>query len=367
MRVLIIGGHLSPAISVIERLTKDEVFYVGRKYPLEGDRAVSLEAIEMEKRGIPFFDLNTGRLQRKFTRHTIPSLFKLPKALITSIGIISRVKPDVVLGFGGYVQFPIISAARLFKIPTVIHEQTFEAGLANRMLGKAVTKVCISWESSRMYFPQEKVVLTGLPIKKELEELKREKVKRNTRPLLYITGGSLGSHTINLLVSKTLKDLLSKFSIVHQTGDSQVYKDYESLVNLKNTLPDSLSKYYVLRKFLAANEALSSMKKADIVVARSGVNTVVELLFLSKPSFLIPISYSQKNEQKKNAAFLQETGLAEVGDENSITPVEFREKLFEMISNIETYKINEADKYDFDKAADKIIEVLKDVCQNKKV
>jgi UDP-N-acetylglucosamine--N-acetylmuramyl-(pentapeptide) pyrophosphoryl-undecaprenol N-acetylglucosamine transferase len=367
MRVLIIGGHLSPAISVIEKLTKDEVFYVGRKFPLEGDNAPSLESIEMERRGIPFFDISTGRLQRKFTRHTIPSLLKLPKALIASIGIISKVKPDVVLGFGGYVQFPIIMSAKLLKIPTVIHEQTFEAGLANRMLGKTVTRVCISWESSRTYFPQEKVVLTGLPIKKELEELKREKVKKNSRPLLYITGGSLGSHTINSLVSKTLKDLLSKFSIVHQTGDSQVYRDYESLVNLKNTLPETLSKYYVSRKFLTANEALSSMKKADIVVARSGVNTVVELLFLKKPSYLIPISYSQKDEQKKNAVFLQESGLAEIGDENSITPSEFKEKLFYMISNIDNYKIKETQKYEFDKAADKIIEVLKDVCKKEKV
>lgn len=366
MKILIIGGHLSPAMSVIENLKNHEVFYVGRKYAIEGDSAVSLEFKEIDKIGIPFFNLETARLQRKFTRHTVPSLLKFPRGLVESYLILKKIKPDVILGFGGYVQVPLILAAKSFNIPTVIHEQTFEAGLSNRAVARLVTKICISWDSSSFYFPKEKTVLTGLPIKKELIELKMRKQVKNKRPILYITGGSLGSHMINQLVSKSLDNILNVFTVIHQTGDSQVYRDYESLLNKKNDLNSTASNSYSLSKFLSTSEAILAMKKADIVVARSGINTVLELLYLEKPSFLIPISYSQKNEQLKNAQFLKDAGLAEIGDENNLNSESFVVQLKNMYSNISKYKINRSEKFNFDNAAVKIVRILEDVCKKEK-
>lgn len=365
MKVLIIGGHLSPAISVIESLQKHKIYYVGRKYTLEGDNAISLEALEIKKRAVVFFNLNTGRLQRKFTIHTIPSLFKLPFGFYESSKILRHIKPDIVLGFGGYVQLPIIIMAKLFKIPSVIHEQTFDAGLSNKVLARFVSKVCISWETSRKHFPKEKVVLTGLPIKKELAVLKNKKFAKNSLPLLYITGGSLGSHTINKYIQLNLKDLLQKFAIVHQTGDSKEFRDFENLTNIKNNYLKATSRFYTIKKFLSPIEALNLMRKADIVISRAGINTVAELLYFEKPSFLTPISYSQNNEQVKNAQFLKDAGLAEVYDENHLTPKEFKEKLFNMYANLSKYE-KKKNEFNFETAAQKIVEVLEDVYKKEK-
>src|SRR3990167_6307734 len=144
MKIVIACGHLTPALSVIEELPKEaEVIYIGRKYALEGDKAVSLEYETIKKKEIPFIAVKTGRIQRKLTKHTIPSLLKIPYGLIQSIAVLQKIKPDVVIGFGGYVSFPVLLSARILKIPIVIHEQTLEAGITNKLISRFADKVCI--------------------------------------------------------------------------------------------------------------------------------------------------------------------------------------------------------------------------------
>src|SRR3990167_6775375 len=169
MKIVIIGGHLTPALSVIEALPKDaQILYIGRKYSLEGDKALSLEYQAITKKGIPFSAIKTGRLQRRITRYTLPSLVKIPYGFGQSLTILRRFKPNVVVGFGGYVSLPVILAAKTLKIPIVIHEQTLEAGFTNKIVAGFADKICISFESSHKYFPKEKTVLTGNPIRRTL-------------------------------------------------------------------------------------------------------------------------------------------------------------------------------------------------------
>lgn len=366
MKILIAGGHLTPALAVIEKLKNHQIFYVGRKHPLEGDSAVSLEYEELEKLNVPFYDLKTARLQRKFTKYTILSLLKFPLGILGSIKILQKIKPDVLVGFGGYISVPLVLSAKLLNIPSVIHEQTFNAGLANRILSKVAVKVCISWESSRIYFPKEKTVLTGIPIKKELIEAKNAQRLKSGLPLLYITGGSLGSHTINQLVSKSLNTLLKTFIILHQTGDSKTYKDHQILQSIKENLPTAISSRYTLKKFLSPGQSADAIGKADIVVSRAGINTVCELLYLEKPSYLIPISFSQGNEQFKNALFIKESGLSEIGDEKLLTPDEFVKKISTMYKNIDSYKLKKKNIYGFESASSKIVEVIENVAKKTK-
>src|SRR3989344_2278998 len=121
MKIAIIGGHLTPALSVIEKLPKEaSVLYIGRKHAIEGDDAISLEYETITKKGIPFAILKTGRIQRNLTRHTLPSLAKIPYGLLQSIIILRKFHPDAVVGFGGYVSFPVVLAAKFLKIPIVI-------------------------------------------------------------------------------------------------------------------------------------------------------------------------------------------------------------------------------------------------------
>lgn len=363
MKVVIVGGHFSPALSVIQNLVNDEVYYFGRKHVFEGDKAISFEYQEITKMGIPFFPLKTARLQRKFSRYTLPSFGKLPVGFIQSFLLLKKIKPDVVVSFGGYLSIPVGFAAYALKIPLVIHEQTFDAGFANKVLSRFAKKICISWETSEKYFPKEKIVLTGNPIRKEILD-KLEVYKKNEKfPLIYITGGSSGSHIINSVVAKTIDKLYKKYVVFHQTGDSQKYKDYDQLLKIKENLSKEHKENYLLEKFLSPKDSAVLIKSADLVIGRSGVNTVTELIYLKKPAILIPITYSQKNEQLKNAEFMKDFGLAEIIDEKLLNEKVFLEKIEHIFDNIKNYR-TEKDIL-FENSAQKIVKVLEDVSKKK--
>src|SRR6185437_3796515 len=140
---------------------------VGREYAFEGDSALSLEYQTAKRLGLAFEPLTTGRIQRKFTKHTFGSLAKIPVGLTQAKKIITRFQPDIVLSFGGYVSVPVVLAAAANRVPIVIHEQTLQAGLANKIASRFAAKICISWEESAKYFPKNKIVLTGNPLRKE--------------------------------------------------------------------------------------------------------------------------------------------------------------------------------------------------------
>lgn len=375
MKVILIGGHLSPALSVLESLPKeDKVLFVGRKYAFEGDSSLSLEYETVTSLNVPFVGLNTGRLQRKFTTHTISSLLKLPFGLLKSFVTLVKFRPDVVVGFGGYVSFPVVLSAYLLRIPIVIHEQTLEAGFANKILSRFASKVCISWNSSRRYFRKEKIVFTGNPIRESKDsstgsgsKLKINK-ERNNLPLIYITGGSSGSHFINVLLEGCIKELLEKYNIIHQTGDAQEFRDFDRLEKLKNNLPPELSRRYILKKFINPSEVSDLLHEASLVISRSGMNTITELIYFEKPSLLIPLPYSQNNEQLKNAKFLERLGLGKVLLQNELDSKKLFQAISLMFNNINNYKIDIAERKKLPRksAAQSIIEVIRYVGQDKK-
>jgi len=366
MKIVIIGGHLSPAVSIINHLKDDEVFFIGRKHALEGDEALSLEFKVITEMGLPFYELKTGRLQRKFSKHTLLSLTKFPKGVASALKILKEIRPDVVLGFGGYVQVPVILAAKILKIPVVLHEQTLEIGFSNRLMAKIATKICISFESSREFFPKNKSILTGIPLKQEIIDIKKEKFPKNILPKIYITGGSLGSHKINELVYKNLPRLLERFEIVHQTGDAKQFNDFDRLTLLKNELKPELAKRYLVTKFVNSKEAAFNFTSSDLVVARAGANTVCELIYLEKPCLLIPIHFSQRNEQLKNARLAKTLGIAEVADENYLDENSFFAEIEKMFTNLKNYKLI-GENIINDDAPSKIIRVLYNVSKKTQI
>ncbi len=367
MKVLIAvggGGHFSPALAVIEQMPKDwDVLLVGRKHTFEGDSALSLEYQTAQRLNLPFEFITTGRFQRKLTKHSLSSLVKMPMGLVQAKKILSQFKPDVVLSFGGYVSVPVVLAAAGSSVPIVIHEQTLHAGLANKIAAKFAKKICISWVDSAQFFPKNKIVLTGNPLRKEFMQGNKESGIGNgisSLPLIYITGGSGGAHGINLLVEGCLEKLLEKFTVVHQTGDAKEFGDFERLQRLQATLPEDLQKKYLPQKFVKPEDVLSIMDRADLVIARSGINTVTELLYLGKPSLFIPLPYGQKNEQLTNAAFVKKIGLAEFVDQLTTAPDDLYERVNAMMSSLQNYKKHkeEARKLIHPEAAGKIIKVV---------
>ena len=359
MRIVICGGHLSPALAVIDKLKDDEILFIGRKNALEGDNSLSLEYKTIASFNIPFKGINAARFQRKLTRYTLLSLLKFPNGLSQAFSIIKDFKPDVVLGFGGYVSLPVILAASLLRTPIVIHEQTTEAGMANKLAARFAKRICISWPSSENYFPKSKIVLTGNPLRKEILQVKNKKYETKGFTI-YATGGSSGSHFINDLIEKNLEALLRKYYLIHQAGDSKHYNDFDRLESLIKNLDKKLSDKYILAKHFSPKEVAQNLNKCGLVISRSGMNIISELVYLQKPAFLIPIPFSQRNEQFKNAQILKNKGLAEVYDQLTLTSEIFLLELEKMVKNIEKYKSNSLESSRKD-SAQEIVKVLKDV------
>ncbi len=368
MKIALIGGHLSPSLAVIDKISSDHtlIFY-GRKHTFEGDTAVSLEYKVITEKNIPFISLRTGRLQRSLTRHTLPSLGKLPLGYFQSLKSLKNEGVDCVVSFGGYLSIPVCTAARTLHIPIVIHEQTTEAGFANKMVGKFASKVCISWESSRAFFPKEKIVLTGNPLRvyKDEKAYRILQTEKET-PLLYITGGSSGSHVLNTLIEQSLPELLKKYRVLHQTGDAQEFKDYDRLVRLRDTLPTDLQKRYELHKFITPESVKSVLTSSSLVISRSGINTVTELLFFGVPSLLIPLPTGQKNEQYTNAQFLKKVGSAEVLEQKDATAEALLDHVERIVHN-RSYMENAVKGRSLVRpdAAEKIVQVIIDAAQKK--
>lgn len=365
MKILVIGGHLTPALAVIEKFSKeDEILYVGRKHAIEGDSGLSLEYKTITEIGIKFTEIKTGRLQRGFTKHTIPSLLKIPSGFFSSIKIMKNFKPDVVVGFGGYVSFPLVISAFFLKVPIVLHEQTLGIGLANKYLARFADKICISFPSTSGKLPKEKVVLTGNPIRESVIKPKNKLNFNIKKPLIFVTGGNQGSHFINNLIYESLTELLTKFSIIHQTGDSHEYRDFDKLEILKQGLNLDKKDKYVVSKFFSPNEISGIINESDIVISRAGINTISELIFLKKPAILIPLPNSQKNEQLSNAKFFEELGLGKTFEQSYFKSNNLENVISDMFKNIKNYKINKSESYFSSDAADRIIKVIYATAKN---
>lgn len=364
MKVAIIGGHFSPAFCVIQELPKGtEIIYIGRKHSLEGDKGLSLEYKYIKKKGIRFVTLITGRLQRSFSKYTIPSLMKLPIGFLQSIKILREQKPDVVVGFGGYLSFPVILSAHYLKIPIVIHEQTQDAGASNRYLARYADKICISFETSLKYFPKDKTVFTGNPVLKSILNPKKNLKFGLSSPIIYITGGSVGSHFINTLVMGILPKILDVASVIHQTGNSSKFSDFERLQILKDGLnKDKKGKYFISENFFP-EEIGAIYRKADLVIGRAGINTVTELITLEKPGLLIPLATTQKNEQVKNANYLKEIGLGEILDQKTASPEVFLKEVSKMLKNLSSYKIKSDSDILPKDSAKKIVKIIYETSQ----
>jgi UDP-N-acetylglucosamine--N-acetylmuramyl-(pentapeptide) pyrophosphoryl-undecaprenol N-acetylglucosamine transferase len=344
MKVLITaggGGHFSAALAVILQLPKEMPYIlVGRKYAFEADNTLSFESKLAKELGIPFKSISSSRLQRHFDIHSLRSLFRFPKSFYEAYTIVRLEKPDLVLSFGGYTSVPIVFAAALLRIPIVIHEQTLHAGLANTIASYFAKAICISWEASAKYFPKKKVVLTGNPIRFDLmmekDFFKQEPIyeKDIHLPVIYVTGGSLGSHPINLLLRDSIEKLLKKYVVIHQTGAAEEFKDFEMLEGIRKTFPENLQRRYILTKFVSPQMLGSIYQKSDLVIGRSGINTVSELLYFGKPTLFIPLPFAQKNEQMVNALFFKKQGLGEVFEQKNLTG----EKLYEYIVSMMTHR-----------------------------
>src|SRR3990167_11399522 len=208
MKILITGGHYTPAMAVIDHLKNHEVVFVGRKYSIESELTESPEFKEINLKGIKFIPLQTGKINRFISMGMFLNLLRIFKGLKQAKKIIRNERPDIILCFGSYLAVPIAIQGWLNKIPVYTHEQTIYPGLSNRFISLIAKKVFISFDKSRRFFPRHKVILTGNPVRKTIEKNISSPNIIRSKKTIFISGGSLGSHSINLIILKNLKKLL---------------------------------------------------------------------------------------------------------------------------------------------------------------
>ena len=305
IKLLLAGSHAAtPAYAVVQEIKRRdlpwEIHFIGKKWAMEGKNLETLEYEELPKLGVKFHSFESGKIQTKFTKHTIPAFFKIPFGFFQSFVLLLKIKPDMTLSFGGASGASTSFWSFVLGIPVIIHEQTASAGRANIFSARFAKKVLISRESSMEFFPIEKTVLTSNPLNPSLRFLTHSSSLIPHR--LLITGGSRGSTRINDAIEKILPILKKKFEIIHLTGKNR----------------------------LSISEMAETLSRADIVVGRAGANTVSEIIALKKPSILIPIPWSYKDEQTKNAEVAVEFGIARILPQAELTP----EKLETEIENL---------------------------------
>lgn len=339
-RLLITGGHVTPALAVADILIKRgwEIFYVGRLHALEGDSAASQEVKLTRNRGMHFLPISTGRLSRQFSWNSLISVSKIPWGFIQAFWYIFVIRPTVILSFGSYVAFPLAIMGKLWRIPLVVHEQTRSPGLANRILGNIADIVCVAWKEISTRFPLNKTIYTGNPLRKELFSIQKRYALQLDKPLVYVTGGNLGAHAINTVIEEILPQLLTNFCVIHQCGNSEIYQDYNRLLTLKNRLPQEFQYRYLPVQFVEPEYIGWVLKSADLVLSRAGANSVTELMVLKKAALLVPLPLSAAGEQEKNAYYLKHHHAALVLDQknlNSQTLLDSLQKLIREKSRIQ--------------------------------
>lgn len=332
-RIVLTGGHAGATAFVLVdeiRIQKKpwQVYWIGPKSSFEGRYVPTLASMYFPRYGIRSFEIFSGRIQRKFSPWTIPSLAKIPLGFVHAFLLLLKLKPDIILSLGGFSAFPVVFAGFLLGIPVLIHEQTATAGRANIFSAHFAKKIFISRETSKKYFPREKLVLTGNPVPKDIVKNKIQN-ELPKFPVIFVTGGQSGSFTINEELEKVLEVLLKKFSIIHLTGLVQE----EKFKRIRENLNKNLKRRYKVFGIVDPKIFNKFFNQAHIVISRAGANTVSKIVVAKKASILIPIPFSFLGEQQKNALFAKKFAHARVIRQDLFTSARLLKELEYLVRN----------------------------------
>ena len=350
------GGHIFPAIAIANALKKKdnsiEILFVGAKGKMEMEK--------VPQAGYKIEGLDIAGFSRSSLIKNIGLPFKLVKSFLQVNKIVNRFKPDAVIGVGGYSSFPVLKFAQAKRIPTFIHESNSFAGKSNMLLGKKATKVFVAIDGMEKFFPADKILITGNPVRAAIANAsagRTEAIKffslDETKKTVLIVGGSLGAKSINEAVDMHLDEILREdLQLIWQTG-----KPYAAIA----------MKRCEGKKGVWVNEFITQMENAyaaaDIVVARSGAMTVAELCVVKKPVVFIPFPFAAEDHQTVNAKRLVEKDAAMMFNDREV-----KEKLLAVLiylagdndkrqqlkNNIGALGVKDADS----KIADEILKIL---------
>jgi UDP-N-acetylglucosamine--N-acetylmuramyl-(pentapeptide) pyrophosphoryl-undecaprenol N-acetylglucosamine transferase len=324
MRILFAGGgtagHLMPILSIVSELkevAKD------KKIPLEFLLITTNDGFGVrlaEEANISYKTIFFGKIRRYWSWKNIIDIFKMPIGFIQAFWQVYAFMPDIIFGKGGYASAPTVIAGWICRIPIIIHESDATPGLANRFLSHFARRIALGFPSAGKKFSEEKVILTGNPIRKEILKGDKERAKlvfslEENLPVILIIGGSQGSQIINETILETLFSLLENYQIIHQCG----IKNYEEMRKKVEELNVHRLNRFHLYPFLKEN-LKDAYAAADLIISRAGATAVAEIITVGKPSILIPLSSSAGNHQAKNAYYYSKFGAAIRMSEKNFKP-----------------------------------------------
>ena len=347
------AGHVTPNIPIIQQCLDKawQVAYIGT--------GSGIEKKIIGRLPIPFYAISTGKLRRYFSWQNFVDPFKTLFGIIQCYFLLKKIKPDVVFSKGGFVAFPVVSAAWLNRIPVVAHESDSSLGLANRLCLPFVNKICISFAAGKKYFKQQhKVLITGAPLKQGLFQGDRQRGKnhcgfKDDKPILMVSGGGSGSVLINQVVRQVLSTLLSDYNVIHICGEGNIDSDYAHIDGYKQFA-------YV------DDEMPDLMVAADLVISRAGANSVYELLALKKLHILIPLSRkASRGDQIERADFCAAKGVSYVLEEAQLNQQSLLAAIADIIRQSTAFRQKLQD-FAVQSGSDAIFNVLLSVVQQEK-
>src|SRR3972149_1846724 len=338
MKIVICGGHFSPAYALIEELGKTpdiKIIFFGRKFTTEGSGNFSAEYKEISRKKIKSRWIVTGRLQRALSIYTLQALAKIPVGFLQSFFYLLSERPRLIVSFGGSLSLPVVFCGWLLGIDSITHEQAIIPGLATKINSLFAKKVFVTWPQTKNYFDNEKVELIGNLTRKVIynKKAKDEKIARflaNKKKTIYITGGNQGSHVLNRFTFEWVKKI-KDYQIIHQVGTANFKGDLKKAESI-------VEKNYLALELIKPEDIGAVLNGAYLIISRSGANTCWEILQIKKPAILIPLPIAAGSEQEKNARLLEKAGLAEVIDQKDLSFEKLQKTVDKISQNYQKYE-----------------------------
>ena len=331
------GGHIYPALAIAgelkERLPEAQLLYVGTP--------AGMESRIVPAAGLAYASIDISGIDRTSMLKASKSIVKFPNSFFQARNIIKDFNPDIIVGTGGYVSFPIVLAGTFMGIKTIIHEQNAYPGLANRNLAKRVDRILLTFPEARQYIESENIKVTGLPVRKQMMHTDRKQARQqlgldaNLFTILAF-GGSLGAKTINNamfdFIDRSRSQSLQIIWITGEAAYEQIQEELAGRFDLKTIRPR-------IKLFPYLNNMEQAMGAADLAVCRAGASTVSELEVIGLPAILVPFPFAADNHQEKNARALVDKNAAYLVIDEFFDGAELYKKVQELLKDPEKLKI----------------------------
>ena len=309
------GGHIIPLIAVARAIKKREIdvefIFIGPKN--------NFSQKFMQAEGVDIKHAMSGKMRRYFSFQNIIDIFKIPIGIVQALWHLLWFMPDAIFSKGGCDTLPVVIAGWIYRIPIMIHESDANPGMANSVLAKFATRVAVSFPSAETYFPAEQVVITGSPLREDINQGNAENARRlfslsESKKTIFVFGGSQGAKIINEKILGILPEILKNYQVIHQTGEKN-FKEIEEKAG-ELGIKNGYGGYHALP--FIGEEIKDILAVADLVVSRAGSSSISEIAANAKPAIIIPIEKSANNHQKMNAYSIAKMGGCVVLEEANL-------------------------------------------------